>query len=89
MTSREEQAIDNIAATLEADSDLEPAEADCVATMLVEDRGVDDLIDDGLLTEDLHLVEDGQGNVEPGVLGDIFLITVDCLWDNRTASPSG
>ena len=85
-TSSDEQvAVDNIARVLEDEGDLDAQGAECTARGLVDEHGIDGLIEDGLLDEDLMLVEDGNGRVSPAVLADIFATTFGCLW---TASPA-
>lgn len=82
--SREEAAIANIARTLEDESDLDARDADCTARQLVDEHGVDGLQEQGLIDEDLMLVEDGNGKVEPRILADIFTSTFSCLWQEST-----
>ena len=78
--SDEDEAIANIAKTLEDGSDLDAQGAECTARELVEKHGVDGLIEKGLIDEDLMLVEDGNGDVDPKVLADVFASTFSCLW---------
>lgn len=78
--SREETAIANIARTLADEGDLAARDADCTARELVDAHGVDGLQEQGLIDEDLMLVQDGNGKVEPRILADIFTSTFSCLW---------
>lgn len=78
--SREDTAIANISRTLVDEGDLDTADAECTARQLVGKHGVDGLQEQGLIDEDLMLVEDGSGKVKPAILADIFTSTFSCLW---------
>ncbi|WP_182378044.1 serine/threonine-protein kinase [Nocardioides sp. WS12] len=81
LASREETTIANIAQTLAEEADLDADDADCTARELVKKHGVDGLQEQGLIDDDLMLVEDGNGKVKPGILADIFTSTFSCLWE--------
>lgn len=83
--SREQTTIDNIARALSEDGDLDPAGAECTARELVEKNGVDGLQDQGLIDDDLMLVQDGNGDIDPEVLADVFTSTFSCLWSSAAA----
>ncbi|MCL2542521.1 MAG: serine/threonine protein kinase [Nocardioidaceae bacterium] len=87
-TSREQQAVDNITESLEADGHLDPTAARCTAQKLVDKRGIAGLRQAGLLDSRLGLRRGGDGQVAPGVLADVFTSSFSCVWRTATAHPS-
>jgi len=85
--TEEEQAIGNIATALEGQGEVDADGARCIAQQLVDKHGVDGLQEKGVLDDDLKLVEDSSGDVDPKVLADIFTTAFSCLMSTATASP--
>lgn len=81
-SDREQTAIANIARVLEQQGDLDARGADCTARLLVADHGVTGLRDEGYVDDDLMLVADSSGNVEPRILDDILTTAFSCLWSS-------
>ncbi|HWJ80951.1 MAG TPA: serine/threonine-protein kinase [Nocardioides sp.] len=86
LTAEEEQVAGEIARVLAANGTVEEADAECVARELVRKRGVDGLVDAGLLDADHHVVDAPSGDLDPGVLGDVLTSGVSCILES---SPSG
>ena len=83
--SDEDEAIANIAQSLEEESDLDAKGAECTARELVKKHGVEGLMEKGLIDDDLMLVQDGNGDVDPKVLADVFTSTFSCLFTSSAA----
>lgn len=82
--SEEEQAVDNIATALEDQGEVDAQGARCIAQQLIDKHGVDGLQEKGLLDDDLKLVEDSSGDVDPKVLADIFTTAFSCIMSTAT-----
>ncbi|MDO9455583.1 MAG: hypothetical protein Q7T52_05810, partial [Nocardioides sp.] len=65
--SREDQAVDALATRFAEDPTTDPELARCFAQEMVTSVGVDQLIESGLLNEDLEVVEGTEGSLEGGL----------------------
>jgi serine/threonine-protein kinase len=81
LTADEQTAVRNIAEGLAAEGSVETAEAECVAGGLVEEHGLDGLVDAGLIDEDYEIVETTSTDIDPGIWADIISIGVSCILD--------
>jgi hypothetical protein len=68
--TREEQAVDALAAAFAEDEDIPEAGGRCIAEEVVESAGVDKLVEEGLLNEDLEYQADTQ--IEDTTLAGTF-----------------
>ncbi|TYL49704.1 serine/threonine protein kinase [Nocardioides sp. BGMRC 2183] len=78
----EQTAIDNISAALAEDPEIDRQTATCVATELVNSRGVDGLQEAGFIDEDLQVVTDGSGMPDPDLLSEVFTLAFNCVLDS-------
>ncbi|WP_141014609.1 serine/threonine-protein kinase [Nocardioides sambongensis] len=78
----EQTAIDNIAAALGEDPEIDQRTATCVATELVDSRGVDGLQEAGFIDADLQVVTDGSGVPDADLLSEVFTLAFNCVLDS-------
>lgn len=81
-TSDERTAADSIARALRADANFAGLDAECTARRLVEDKGVDELQQLGVLNDDLEFVGDIDPASNPQVFADIISISVTCVFES-------
>lgn len=86
LTADEQTAVRNIARGLSEEGDVGPTEAECVARGLVEEHGLDGLIEAGLINESYEVVETTSTDIDPGIWADILSIGVSCILSS-TATP--
>ncbi len=82
LTEREQQAVANLTESLAADGSIDRPTSACLARELVANEGLDALIEAGLLTDDLQVVDGGDGEADPELLTKVLTYTVTCVWES-------
>ncbi len=85
--TREEQAVDALAAAFAEEEDLPEAGGRCIAQEVVDSAGVDKLVEEGLLNEDLEYQADTQ--IEDTTLAGTFFGAVFSCSDELGLDESG
>lgn len=86
LTQDEQTAVHNIARGLVADGAVEQSEAECVARGLVQEHGLDGLIEAGLIDESYQVVETNSSDIDAAIWADILTIGVSCIINSTAGS---